>query len=109
MKVIVTGGRDYSDKERVFSILDHFNPEIIIHGDCSGADHYAKEWAKINKKKEIKYPYLSQYGKAGGPIRNKQMCSEHTDAVLIAFPGGKGTANCKNEAKTLGLKIFEVV
>jgi hypothetical protein len=108
-KIIVTGGREYSDKEKVYSVLDHFNPDVVIHGDCRGADSLASNWVKDNNKKEIPYPYPSQYGKAGGPIRNEHMCSDHTDATLIAFPGGNGTASCIRIAKKLGLKVFEVV
>jgi hypothetical protein len=37
------------------------------------------------------------------------MCEEHPDALLLAFPGGSGTASCKREAKSLGLKIYEVL
>ena len=109
MKIIVTGGRDYADANKVFTTLDHFNPNVIIHGACSGADSFASEWAKKNNKQEIPYPYPSQYGRAGGPIRNRQMCEDHPDATLIAFPGNKGTASCIYIAKKLGLKVFEVL
>lgn len=109
MKIIVTGGREYSDFAKVNSTLDQLKPEIIIHGDCRGADRFAKEWAIKNKKQHIPYPYPSQYGKAGGPIRNEHMCSEHPDATLVAFPGGSGTASCMRIAKKLGLKVIEVI
>ena len=109
MKIIVTGGRDYSDATKVYSTLDHFNPDIIIHGDCSGADTLASKWAKKNNKQEIPYPYPGEHGRAGGPIRNRQMCEEHSDALLLAFPGGSGTASCKREAKNLDLRIYEVL
>lgn len=109
MKIIVTGGREYSDVTKVHFTLDQFNPDIIIHGDCRGADKIAKEWAIKNKKQHIPYPYPSQYGKAGGPIRNEHMCSDHPDATLVAFSGGRGTASCIRIAKKLGLKVFEVL
>lgn len=109
MKIIVTGGRDYSDALKVHSTLDHFNPSTVIHGDCSGADTLASDWAIKNNKIEISYPYPSGMGKAGGPIRNRQMCEDHPDAMLLAFPGGKGTASCIREAKKLGMKVYEVL
>jgi hypothetical protein len=109
MKVIVTGGRDYANAEKVKSVLDHFKPELIIHGDCSGADTLAKKYALANKIPHLPYPYPGQYGRAGGPIRNQQMCEENQDATLIAFKGDKGTKNCIMNAKKLGMKVFEVV
>lgn len=108
-KIIVTGGRDYNDKEKVYAVLDNLDPEIVIHGNCSGADTISKMWAIEKGKTQIPYPYPSKYGRAGGPIRNKQMCTEHPDAVLVAFPGGRGTANCIKEAKLLKIKVIEVI
>lgn len=108
-KIIVTGGRDYFNKEKIYSILDHFNPDVIIHGDCSGVDTISKNWAIERGKEQIPYPYPSEYGKAGGPIRNRQMCREHQDAKLVAFPGGRGTASCKKEAKLVNIPIYEVL
>lgn len=107
-KVIITGGRDYNDVVMVEDVLNFIRPDIVIHGDCSGADTIAKNWAKERFIKDIPYPYLSEYGKAGGPIRNKQMCSENTDAIVIAFPGGKGTENCIKEAVKLNMIVMRV-
>jgi len=48
------------------------------------------------------------HGKKAGPIRNKEMCHENQDATLVAFPGGKGTANCIQEATCIGMNIIKV-
>ena len=109
MKVIVTGGRNYDKKDKVYQILDELNPDIVVHGDCSGADYLSSMWVKDRNKTEIKYPYLSQYGRAGGPIRNKQMCEENLDSILVAFPGGNGTLNCISQAQKFNIKIIKVL
>jgi predicted Rossmann-fold nucleotide-binding protein len=36
------------------------------------------------------------------------MLAENPDALVIAFPGGHGTADCIKQAKELGMKIVEV-
>lgn len=109
MKVIVTGGRDYHNYLKVKSVLDYFKPTLIIHGDCSGADWEASVYAEQYDIEQKKYPYPSHLGRAGGPIRNKQMCEENQDATVVAFPGGRGTADCVRNAKRLGMKVFEVI
>ena len=109
-EIIVTGGREYCNTEKVRSVLEHFNPDVIVHGDCRGLDRICKQWALDNGKVQIPYPYPSQHGKAGGPIRNRQMCTEHKDAdLLIAFQGNNGTENCVREATSAGIKVFRVV
>ena len=52
MRVIVTGGRDFADRDLVWECLDGWrllcgNTErmTVVHGHCpTGADHYADEW-----------------------------------------------------------------
>jgi predicted Rossmann fold nucleotide-binding protein DprA/Smf involved in DNA uptake len=55
------------------------------------------------------------YSKAGklydaeaGPRRNRLMLSENQDALVIAFKGGTGTANCVKIARELKMKILIV-
>ena len=108
MKVIVTGGRNFTDVNLVWEVLSDINPTLIIHGKCKGADTFASEYAELNGIKEKKYPYPSEHGRAGGPIRNKQMIDENKDAMLLSFPGGKGTANCTDYAKSQGMCVIYV-
>ena len=107
-KVIITGGRDYGDLGMVREVLDFINPDLVIHGGCTGADDMANEWAIELDVNRVCYPYLYEYGKAGGPIRNKRMCEEHPDAIVIAFPGGKGTESCVREAVKLNRIVLRV-
>lgn len=50
-RILVTGGRKYSNREFVYRILNNFlakQPFILIHGDADGLDTLAKEWAIEN-------------------------------------------------------------
>lgn len=47
-------------------------------------------------------------GKAAGPIRNSLMLTEANPSLVIAFPGGKGTADMISKARAAGVKVIEV-
>jgi hypothetical protein len=111
MKIIITGGRDYADYIMVHDIIESLNPELIIQGGCpTGADRLAMDSASELEIDCITYEAdWNKYGKSAGPIRNKLMCSENTSAIVIAFPGGKGTENCIQEAVKLNMLVMRVV
>ena len=46
-----------------------------------------------------------KHGKAAGPIRNKQMIDEGKPDLVIAFPGGRGTAGAVRLAKFAGVTV----
>lgn len=108
-KVIITGGRDYSDYVMFEEVMNVINPSIIVQGGATGADQLAREWADIKELECITYDAdWNKNGKAAGPIRNRQMLKDNPDAIVIAFPGGKGTANCIKEAIALNMIVLEV-
>jgi 3-keto-L-gulonate-6-phosphate decarboxylase len=109
MKIIVTGGRDYQDLNKLTKVLDDLKPTMVIQGGASGADSLAKIYA-LNHSIESK-TYMADWkthGRAAGPIRNRKMLEENSDATVVAFPGGAGTRNCVMTAKELGMKIIIV-
>jgi len=110
MKVLVCGGRTFSDKELLFAVLDEehekYNFDTLIHGGAKGADMLAHKWCCRNGIIEVCYPAnWSKYGPAAGPIRNKKMLEEGKPDLVIAFPGGRGTANMVSLAKQAGIKV----
>jgi UDP-N-acetylmuramoylalanine-D-glutamate ligase len=48
------------------------------------------------------------HGKSAGHIRNQQMLDESKPDIVIAFPGGRGTANMIKRAKKAGVEVFQV-
>lgn len=112
-RVLVTGGRDYSDAEKMSAALSRLyilnRLDIVASGGATGADQLAIDWAK-----QMQVPYQvwpakwHLLGKAAGPIRNKQMLNEFQPNVVLAFPGGRGTAHMVRIAKDSGVLVEEV-
>lgn len=112
MRAIVTGGRDYADREMLFHIMDGLDDihsfETIVHGGASGADRLAGEWAIARDiEVEVHLADWKMHGSAAGPIRNQTMLETCPDLV-IAFPGGRGTADMVSRAKRAGIRVIEV-
>jgi hypothetical protein len=81
----------------------------LIHGGASGADYLAYQWA-IDNRVDVKCYEADwkTHSKAAGPIRNKYMLVDSKPDMVIAFPGGKGTANMVKLAKDNGVTTFMV-
>lgn len=108
-QVIITGGRDYDDWTMVQDVLNFIKPDLVVQGGAEGADKLAKEWAQLNNVECKTYEAdWNKFGKGAGPIRNRIMLMEHPKAVVVAFPGGRGTANCVRQAYERNMIILQV-
>ena len=105
MRVIIAGGRNFDDYEKVRTTLnDIINDKKmiiteILSGHAKGADSLGEHYAETNDIKLAMYPAdWDLHGKSAGHIRNDAM-SKDAD-MLIAFWDGKskGTANMINRA-----------
>lgn len=97
-RVLVCGGRDYADRDRVFAVLDaeHARETIacIIHGHAPGADTLADKWARSRRVSINGFrAQWKKHGKAAGPKRNQRMIDDGKPNLVVAFPGGRGTAD----------------
>lgn len=113
MRILVCGGRDYTDYESVRrNLLEACNDDesiTIIHGAARGADALAVKFAIDYELGEEPYPAnWSRDGKAAGPIRNQQMLSEGKPDLVVAFPGGNGTADMVRRARKAGVEVREI-
>lgn len=112
MIVVVTGGRDFTDATLVDRALSHVHREtpirLLIHGDCRGADRTCEAWAIENgiETKAMPADWKNE-GRAAGPLRNGRMLNEKPDLV-VAFPGGRGTANMMNQTLSRGVELVEI-
>lgn len=109
LRVIVCGGRDYADHRHVWGVLDELlaaNPRIIIvQGGASGADRIARDWAIHHDVPNSTFEAdWKNEGTAAGPLRNARMLKAGAD-LLIAFPGGRGTADMVRRAKAAGVSV----
>lgn len=110
MRVLVCGGRDFEDYSAVDKVLEELNKKtpisLIIQGGAKGADSLAWDWAYVNQFPCVRYPALwYKHGKAAGYIRNVQMLDEGKPDLVIAFPGGRGTAMMVELAEKAGIPV----
>jgi hypothetical protein len=81
----------------------------IIQGGARGADRLAFIWAGRQLiQTETFLADWKTHGKAAGPIRNQRMIDEGKPDLVVAFPGGKGTADMVRRAKAAGIEVIEV-
>lgn len=110
MRFAVTGGRDFADWDAIVHALRQI-PETatLVHGAARGADSLAaKFWNGIHGRPTEPHPAdWSKYRKAAGHIRNQEMINSGID-LLIAFPGGVGTADMVRRAKVAGISVTEI-
>jgi len=113
-RVIVTGGRGYTDRDVVFNALDGLLKEFgglmeIAEGGAMGADHLARVWADRNdvKRRTFEARWDLDGPKAAGPIRNRRMLQEFCPTLVAAFPGNRGTANMMRIARDAGVPVRE--
>lgn len=112
MRIIVCGGRDYADGKRIREVLGEYDRRdpwrvVVVHGGCRGADtlaalaaldlgFQAEEWAADWRRR----------GRRAGPLRNQAMVDRGADLV-VAFPGGAGTADLVRRARAAGIEVRE--
>lgn len=121
--MLVCGGRDFADKALFHRTMtgavpwhepdEHGNSlpkEVtIIHGCCpTGADAMADDWAVVSWCSNImQFPAdWKRHGRAAGPIRNQRMIDEGKPHLVIAFPGGRGTADMIRRAEAAGVRVL---
>jgi hypothetical protein len=99
MKVLVCGGRDFNNYDFLEHALNEISKEVggitfIVNGACEGADKQSSKWAEAHGIHYAEMPALWKYnGKAAGPKRNKAMIEFIDLDIVVAFPGGNGTAD----------------
>lgn len=112
-RIIICGGRDFDDLSKMMDVFESFpteyDPITIIQGGAKGADFLAKCLAKYHEITVEEYPAnWKSYGKSAGNIRNQQMLDEGKPDLVVALPGGRGTADMVNRAKKAGVKVIQV-
>jgi len=111
MRILVCGGRDYSDKDFLEKTLERLSKKYkdltLICGMCRGADMMAYSWAKSRDIPVEEYHAdWNRYGHSAGPIRNREMIQDGKPDLVIAFPGGKGTADTVRVAKQVNIQVI---
>lgn len=107
-KILVCGGRDYQNRAKVFETLDAQEPPFtIIHGAARGADALAAAYARERGIPVQAYPAdWRRDGKSAGYRRNERMLRDGRPDLVIAFPGGPGTAHMVARAREAGVPVL---
>lgn len=112
-KVIIAGGRDFSNLQfltescnAVLKPLMKDNAITVISGNAPGADRIGERYAQEKGLKIKRMPAnWKKYGKAAGPIRNREM-AEQADALIVFWDGSsRGTAHMIDITRKKGLEV----
>jgi len=112
MNLIVAGGRDFNDYERLSAVLFAFADKYpnraitIVSGMARGADKLAWEFCRRENVSCIEMPAdWDRYGKRAGYLRNEAMAN--ISHAVIAFWDGqsRGTKHMIDYALTKGLIV----
>ena len=117
--VLVCGGRDLNpsdvwnwlERNLKGELADLFKREVyvakVVHGGASGADEGADKWGRSEEDCIVRCYKANwrKHGKAAGPIRNQLMLDEQQPHVVVAFPGGRGTADMCRRAEAAGVPV----
>ena len=120
-RILVCGGRKYTNRNLIYKTLNEllsdsadeygmpFPDTCIIAGGAKGADEIAVDWAVVNwcQFEEYKANW-DLYGKAAGMKRNQEMLLIGKPDLVLAFPGGRGTADMVARARKAGVEVMEI-
>lgn len=113
MRIAIGGTRSYEDYISFSKIVDACISQMgadditILSGGCKGVDRLAEIYAIEHAYTLEVFPARWEtYGKAAGPVRNKQMASS-ADCVIVFWDGiSRGTASLISCSKKLGKPVF---
>lgn len=116
--VLVCGGRGWpatQEQRRQMKVaLDelHLNRpiDILVTGGADGADRLADFWAKSKGIQRVVVPANWEgQGISAGPKRNELMLRLLLPNKVVAFPGGRGTADMVRRARQEGIYVVEPI
>lgn len=121
--IIVTGDRfatfnrwDQTIKH-AFRGVETWCKPVLIHGNCRGIDRVAAGIAKDMGWTILPMDYIERLGKAGGPVRNKEMANVGCALQRVGYEvscfafhddleNSKGTRNMVETAKKAGIEVI---
>lgn len=112
MTVLVCGGRTYRRIAFAYATLSALHAEtpitVLVQGGARGADWIGKSWAAAHgvPMREFRAQW-GVYGRRAGFLRNREMLTVGQPALVVAFPGGPGTADMVRQARAAGVRILE--
>lgn len=120
MRVVICGCRTYTEDIILDALIYGLNAMVedeglvIIEGEARGADTLARESAEAQGIEVEPYPAdWDRYGRAAGPIRNRQMLVEGQPEFVVAFldrpeSESKGTRNMIEQSQKAKLPVYVI-
>ena len=108
MKVLVTGGRDWSNQWVIRERLQEVHPHMVVEGGQTGADTIARVIASALGADVVTYwANWKRYGRAAGPMRNQRMLLRERPDLVLAFPmpASRGTWDMVRQARNAGIEV----
>lgn len=109
IRLIIAGGRDFKNyvllKEKVDEFIDGQEGVTIVSGkEPHGADKLGEDYAIERGLTVVEYrPNWKKFGRAAGPIRNKEM-AQNADALVVFWDGeSRGSESMIKYAKQYNL------
>lgn len=111
VRLLVCGGRDFADQGLFDARMAQVDAlhwiKTVVQGDGRGADRMAKLWAVKMRRGLLSFPAdWDRHGNGAGPIRNARMLAESKPDLVLAFPGGSGTAHMVSIARSAGVTVW---
>lgn len=117
MRVLVCGGRYFgvgddaarlSQYDTLSALHEKHQFTAIIEGGAPGADAGGAAFGHQHGIAVETFKADWSRGRKAGPERNARMLAEGKPDLVIAFPGGNGTADMVRRAKAAGVRVVEV-
>jgi hypothetical protein len=118
MRLLVCGSRTWTDRSRLWQVLDQVVSEhgdgqvvTVIEGDARGADRLAGQLARERGWRLERYPAdWTRQGRAAGFRRNARMLQQGRPDLVVAFTLGplaesRGTADMVRRAREAGVPV----
>lgn len=110
MRILVCGSRHFNDYKLLKETLDVYNISEIISGAARGADTLARLYGQDMGIPVLEFPALwDKYGRAAGPIRNREMLKQRPDLVVgFIHPDSRGTKDMLSISREAGIPVKEI-
>lgn len=109
MKVIIAGSRSITSFEDVSAaiIASGFTITEVVSGGAAGVDTMGEQWAATAGLPVKRFlPDWEQFGKAAGPIRNRDM-AKYADLAIVVWDGkSAGSRSMINEMSKAGKMVY---
>jgi hypothetical protein len=105
MRLLVTGGPDFADRDFLFAILDRLHGAygftLVIHGNAAGTDRLAGRWARRSGIQVLTCTAPSR-------VNGTQWMLQHSPNLVIAFPGSKDTRDMVRLGTKTGIEVVYI-